>query len=265
MAPAAARAHAASFLSPARLAPPREGGLTRGSAGSARRWRFAAGFCAVAAFTVIVGYYVPLRREAMRLRGAQQTLVESAAAARTALQQKEQELGAARDQNRELESALEAQKGAIARAGERIDKLKETLAAQFSRLHQAKLLTVASAADRVSVAVAAPVLFADHRPIVTANGRALLCDLTKTILAEFTGQIRVTGYYGKPTIAERELARRYATPWELSAVRAAAAVDVIEKSCRAPIDRFLAVGYGPRAAGPLGENVALEFVFAARE
>ena len=28
---------------------------------------------------------------------------------------------------------------------------------------------------------------------------------------------------------------------------------------------LLAVGYGPRAAGPLGENVALEFVFATRE
>jgi flagellar motor protein MotB len=219
----------------------------------------------VAAFTVIVGYYVPLRRETLRLRGQQQALTEGAAVARASLEQKEGELGALRQKNLELASALEAQKNTLDRAQERIDGLKETLTAQFSRLHQAKLLTVASAADRVSVAVAAPVLFADHRPIVTANGRTLLCDLANSIMAVFTGQIRVTGYYGKPTIAERELARRYATPWELSAVRAAAAVDVLEKSCRAPTDRFLAVGYGPRAAGPLGENVALEFVFAARE
>jgi flagellar motor protein MotB len=239
--------------------------LIRGSAGSARRWRFAAGFCAVAAFTVIVGYYVPLRRETVRLRSERHALTESEAAARTALTQKERELGEVSARVQELESALEAQKGTLARTGERIDKLKETLTSQFSRLHQAKLLTVASAADRVSVAVAAPVLFADHRPIVTADGRALLCDLAKSIMAEFSGQIRVTGYYGKAIIAERDLARRYATPWELSAVRAAAAVDVLEKSCQAPSDRFLAVGYGPRAAGPLGENVALEFVFAARE
>jgi flagellar motor protein MotB len=239
--------------------------LIRGSAGSVRRWRFATGFCAVASFTVIVGYYVPLRRETLRLRSEQQALTESTAAARMALTEKERELADVRAREQELQTALEAQQGTLARARERIDKLKETLTSQFSRLHQAKLLTVASAADRVSVAVAAPVLFADHRPIVTANGRALLCDLAKSIMADFTGQIRVTGYYGKATIAERELARRYATPWELSAVRAAAAVDVLEKSCQVPIDRFLAVGYGPRAAGPLGENVALEFVFAARE
>jgi flagellar motor protein MotB len=239
--------------------------LIRGSAGSVRRWRFASGFCAVATFTVIVGFYVPLRRETLRLRSEQHALTESTAAARVALTAKERELGEVRAREQELQTALEAQQGTVARARERIDKLKETLTSQFSRLHQAKLLTVASADDRVSVAVAAPVLFANHRPIVTANGRALLCDLVKSIMAEFTGQIRVTGYYGKATIAERELARRYATPWELSAVRAAAAVDVLEKSCQAPIDRFLAVGYGPRAAGPLGENVALEFVFAARE
>jgi hypothetical protein len=36
---------------------------------------------------------------------------------------------------------------------------------------------------------------------------------------------------------------------------------VLEAGCGAPTDRFLIVGYGPRAAGPLGENVALEFVF----
>lgn len=239
--------------------------MTRGSAGSARRWRFTAGFCAVAAFTVIVGYYVPLRRETLRLQNEHHALTENAKAARADLARAESELGAARDQNRELSSALEAQKRELARTQQRIDRLKERLTAQFSRLHQAKLLTVASAADRVSVAVASSVLFSDHRPVVTANGRSLLCDLAKTIMDEFSGQVRVTGYYGKPDIAERDLARRYATPWELSAVRAAAAVDALEKTCHAPTDRFLAVGYGPRAAGPLGENVALEFVFASRE
>jgi flagellar motor protein MotB len=84
-------------------------------------------------------------------------------------------------------------------------------------------------------------------------------------MAEFNGQIRVTGYYGKPSIAEPELAQRYGTPWELSAARAASAVDVLAGECGGPTDRFLAVGYGPRAAGPLGPNVALEFIFRAND
>jgi flagellar motor protein MotB len=239
--------------------------LTQTARGSVRRWRFASGFCAVVTFTVIVGYYVPLHREAARMRAEREALQLDSANARVALEQSQRELSAAQKQNQELVGATETRKSDLERVSRRIEKLKETLLAQFSRLHQAKLLTVASAADRVSVAVATPALFADRRPIVTTNGLSLLCDLSKSIMAEFGGQIRVTGYYGKARIEEPELAARYRSPWEISAVRAAAAAFAIEKGCGAPKDRFLVVGYGPRAAGPLGENIALEFVFTEGE
>jgi flagellar motor protein MotB len=80
-------------------------------------------------------------------------------------------------------------------------------------------------------------------------------------MAEFDGQLRITGYYGKPRIVEPALSKRYASPWELSAARAARTVDVLVRDCHTPAERFLAVGYGPRAAGPLGENIAFEFIF----
>ena len=98
---------------------------------------------------------------------------------------------------------------------------------------------------------------------MSSGGRTLLCQLANSIMADFSGQLRITGYYGKPRIVEPRLARRYTTPWQLSAARAAQAVDVLERDCRAPTERFLVVGYGPRSAGPLGENVALEFIFAS--
>jgi chemotaxis protein MotB len=215
------------------------------------------------AFTVIAGYYLPAQREATRLRDERRVLDVEQAALRKRLELSDQELSAARAQNTQLTSALEAERSSAVDVKQRIDRLKGTLGAQFGRLSQARMLSVSSAGDRVSVAIAIPALFPDNGRSVSKNGRSLLCQLSTSIMAEFAGQIRVTGYYGKPHIEEPELARRYATPWELSAARAASAVDVLEKGCGAATDRFLVVGYGPRPAGPLGENVALEFAFKA--
>jgi chemotaxis protein MotB len=229
--------------------------------GSLRRWRVASAILALAGFTLVAGYYVPAQREVTRLREERRALDAEQAALRQRLELNEQQLTAARARDTQLTNELEAERGNAAEIKQRIDKLKDMLGAQFGRLSQARMLTVSSAGDRVSVAIAIPALFPENGPSVSHNGRSLLCQLSTSIMAEFSGQIRVTGYYGKVRIEEPELARRYATPWQLSAARAASAVDVLEKSCGAATDRFLVVGYGPRAAGPLGANVALEFAF----
>jgi flagellar motor protein MotB len=120
------------------------------------------------------------------------------------------------------------------------------------------MLAVTSASDRVSVALAVPALFST-RERLTPNGRELLCQLAKVIMSEFKGQIRVTGYYGQARLDAASA--RHRTPWHLAAERASSAADALEHDCNAPADRFLVVSYGPRPAGPLGENVALEFIF----
>jgi chemotaxis protein MotB len=229
---------------------------------SARFWRFASGFLFFGTLTVVAGYYVPLRREALRLRTEQAAL---------------------RLQLEELKRAEPGVPGAISPAAvatapapaavhpdgaahpsevaQRRERLEAHLSSQFAELIQQRRLNVSSAGDRVSVAVASPLLFPSGAPQMSLGGRTLLCQLAKSIMADFSGQLRITGYYGKPRIVEPRLARRYGTPWQLSAARAAQAVDVLERDCHAPTERFLVVSYGPRSAGPLGENVALEFIF----
>jgi flagellar motor protein MotB len=227
---------------------------------SARRWRFACGFLFFGTLTVVVGYYVPLRREALRLRTEQTAL-------RRQLEQTTRALEAVPAANPAApagppaapEGAASPNPGDVA---QRIERLDARLRSQFAELTQQRQLNVSSAGDRVSVAVALPLLFPGGAPKMSAGGRKLLCQLAKSIMTDFSGQLRVTGYYGKPRIVEPRLLRRYATPWQLSAARAAQAVDVLERDCRAPTERFLVVGYGPRSAGPLGENVAFEFIFA---
>ena len=123
------------------------------------------------------------------------------------------------------------------------------------------MLVVSSAGDRVSVAIAVSGLFS-ARETVTESGRTLLCELAKTIMAEYKGQIRVTGYYGSSKIDDPVLAARHPSPWHLAAARASSAAAVLERDCAMPTERFQVVSYGPRAAGPLGENVAFEFVFS---
>lgn len=236
----------------------------RGAAsGSARRWRFASGFCAIVTFTVVVGYYVPLHREAKGLRSSLTLATEERAALKRSLEQSERLLDESRGQLQELGAKMEAEKNVSPDIQQRIDRLKQALSTQFARLARAKMLNFSSARDRVSIAAAVPALFAPGREEVTGEGRALLCELSRAITAEYGGELRVTGYYGQPRVEDRALAGRQITPWAWSAARAASAVDVLQNSCGAPTERLLVVAYGPRAAGPLGENVALEFIFRA--
>jgi flagellar motor protein MotB len=228
------------------------------AAASAYRWMIASGFCAIATFTVVVGYYLPTYREAARLRGEQQTLAAERAAASASVEQLEAALAQSQAQNAALGRELESAKHDSAKVRDRIEKLERVLSAQFGRLARENMLVVSSASDRVSVALAVPALFSS-RERLTPNGRELLCELSKVIMSEFKGQIRVTGYYGKTRLDTASARRR--TPWHLAAERAASAADALEHDCNAPADRFLVVSYGPRAAGPLGENVALEFIF----
>ena len=240
--------------------------LARGKAlGSVRRWRVASSFLAIVSFTVIAGFYIPLHREAKELRDERQAIHEQHAALRRDVEASQLELHRSQQQNKQLMGELDVQKSLLDQVKQRIEKLKEMLSTKFGQLSQAKMLSVSSAGDRVSVAIAAPILFSPNGPELRKDGRILLCQLSKAIMAEFSGQIRVTGYYGKSRIDEPALAERHASTWELSSARAARAVDTLDKDCGAPTDRFLVVGYGPRAAGPLGENVALEFILKANE
>jgi flagellar motor protein MotB len=246
---------------------------------SARRWRFASGFLFFGALTVVAGYYLPLRRETVRLRA-------DSAQLRRELDQTQRELATELTRPREAAPARPpaatpaslsltpgvasaAPPGSSERTAhedkqravkQRIERLEKRLDQRFGELSRAQQLSLSSAGDRVSVAVASSRLFTANSVDVGAQGRSLLCELSEQITSDYQGQLRVTGYYGKPRIAEPVLQRRYRTPWERSAARAARAVDVLVRDCKAPAERFLAVGYGPRAAGPLGENVAFEFI-----
>jgi flagellar motor protein MotB len=236
----------------------------RAASGSVYRWRVASGFCAIVTFTVIVAYYVPLYREARQLRLERDALRSREAAHSAELAQARAELAQSRTRAEQLSSERDLPQRATARVLERIEKLERLLSTQFGRLAREKMLMISSAGDRVSVAMAVPALFS-ARDAVTPSGRTLLCELAGTIMAEYKGQLRVTGYYGSERIEDRTLAARHATPWHLAAARAASAASVLERDCRSPTDRFLVVSYGPRAAGPLGENVALEFVFSPED
>ncbi|HEU4583738.1 MAG TPA: hypothetical protein VFS67_36020 [Polyangiaceae bacterium] len=226
---------------------------------SARRWRFASGFLFFGALTVVAGYYLPLRREAARLRAEADRSRGELEQARAELKQLLERPPAA------APAAAPGGLDSTARARARIERLDARLRERFGELARGQQLSVARASDRMSVAIANAQLFSGSSLEVSAAGRALLCDVAQTVMAEFEGQLRITGYYGKPRITEPALSKRYASPWELSAARAARAVDVLVRDCHAPAERFLAVGYGPRAAGPLGENVAFEFIFSDPE
>lgn len=229
---------------------------------SAQRWMVVAGVSALVALTVIAGFYLPTYREAARLRREGATLLAEHGASIDELARAQTELAKSRAENAALRQEAVSAESSRAAVRERMEKLERLLSAQFGRLAQAKVLLVSSAADRMSVALAVPALFS-ARDRLTPNGRELLCQLAKVIMSEFDGPIRVSGYYGKDRLDPAD-ARR-GSPWHLAAARAASAADALGRDCEAPTDRFMVVSYGPRAAGPLGPNVALEFIFGPED
>jgi len=224
----------------------------------ARRWQIACAVCAAGAILVSAGYAWPLRREVTRLQGERQQLDERDREARAALGDARASLARSQARLAQLEDDARERDATGNDVRRRLEKLERVLSTQFGRLARADMLLVSSAGDRLSVALAVPALFPLGRAQVTANGRALLCELAQTILQNHDGQIRVSGYYGKA-------AAPHGTPWQLSAARAASAAAVLERDCKLAAERLYAVGYGPRAPGPLGENVALELVLSQRD
>lgn len=224
---------------------------------SRRRWKSLAGLLAIGLFAVLGGFLLPLKRSELRLR-------EALAASHQLTNEKtaalEAELKVANERGADLARQLEVQGAATLEVQKRIEALASTLTERFRRLDSNGLLAITSAGDRVSVAVSNKLLFPGSRTVIPKHGRVVLCQLSKVLLSEFSDQIRVTGYFGKSKIDRRRLRSRYRSTWELSAARAAAAARVLEQGCGAPTDRFVVVAYGPRAAGPIGENVAFELI-----
>ena len=229
-----------------------------------RRWQIACAMTVALLVAVSLGYAWPLRREVSRLRDAERALDEREREALATLEETRDKLTRAQSRLARLDDDARDKDETATDVRHRLDKLERVLSTQFGRLARADMLLVSSAGDRLSVALAIPALFPLGRTVVTANGRALLCELAQTILQHHDGQLRVSGYYGKPTITEPALAR-HGSPWQLSAARAASAAAVLERDCEVAADRVYALAYGPRAPGPLGENVALELVLSQRD
>lgn len=229
-----------------------------------RRWQIACAICVALLVALSVGYAWPLRREVSQLRDAGRALDERERDARAALEETREELTHARSRLARMDDDTRDEDATAADVRQRLEKLERVLSTQFGRLARAEMLLVSSAGDRLSVALAIPALFPLGRTTVTSNGRALLCELAQTILQHHVGQLRVSAYYGKPAISEPALAR-YGSPWQLAAARAASAAAVLERDCELAAERVYAVAYGPRAPGPLGENVALELVLSQRD
>lgn len=235
----------------------------RDGATRARSWQIACAICAGLVLTLAAGYIWPLRGELRDLQRQQAELEARDRATSAALDASRTELGRSQQRLAQLEDDARGREAASMEVRRRLEKLERVLSTQFGRLARADMLLVSSAGDRLSIALAIPALFQLGRTQVTGNGRALLCELAQTIMQHHDGQIRVSGYYGKPALAEA--VARYGTPWQLSAARAASAAGVLERDCKVPAERFYAVGYGPRAPGPLGENVALELILSQRD
>lgn len=92
---------------------------------------------------------------------------------------------------------------------------------------------------QITVNIAAPVLFASGKAELSRTSSEVLGAVAK-VIGRLPNDIIVEGHTDNVPIRSGD----YATNWELSAARANAVVDLLEKQCKLPPERLVAAAYG---------------------
>jgi chemotaxis protein MotB len=190
------------------------------------------GLLVVLSATFVLAYYVPLHRAHETLTALHREVGGKVRAAEEKVVRLEAELSAVTKTRDELQAAAQAREGTHKATGEHLEGLKAALATKLDKAIKKGDAAVGSAGDRVFVAISAKALFAPPKNDVSAQGRALLCDVAK-IGERHPLRVAAIGGGGKPTDSA----------WSATATRAARATEAVEEKCQVPAERLSAVGY----------------------
>jgi flagellar motor protein MotB len=195
----------------------------------------------IGAVTFALAYYVPLSSAHSTLAQAHDSLSSSNAGTTLQLEKTTQQLMDVQKQRDEaaqklkaIDDAKESASGAIVQAGQR---MKEKL----GKLAASKQVEINEQPGGVALVLDNAKLFKANEVTVGPAGRKVLCAIAPG-LKELDSDVEVRGYTAQPDVKVPALKAHYQTAWDLSAVRAAGVLRVLE-SCGVPADRMRAVGY----------------------
>jgi flagellar motor protein MotB len=195
----------------------------------------------IGAVTFALAYYVPLSSAHSALAQAHDSLSSSNAGTSMQLEKTTQQLMDTQKQRDEFSGKLKALDDAKESAASAITEASGRIKEKLGKLASGKQVEINEQADGVALVLDYSKLFRPTEVSVNPAGRKLLCAIAPG-LKDLEAEIEVRGYTAQADVKNAALKTHYQTGWELSAVRAAGALRVLE-SCGVAADRMRAVGY----------------------
>ncbi|HEY5376917.1 MAG TPA: hypothetical protein VIK01_24710 [Polyangiaceae bacterium] len=204
------------------------------------RWgRVFTGLLVLGFATFVAAYYLPLYRAQQSLNDRYRELSQRAQTLEGSMSKTQADLktvSAERDQLRTEHDKRDSAQKADASQQER---LRDALSTKLDKQIKKNSATVVSNGGTLIVALDSGLLFQPQKLDLTAAAATLLCDISK---AGEVKSVAVSAALAPGSSVPAALAKTFATPWALSAARAAALAEALVDKCAFPAAQVSATG-----------------------
>ena len=228
------------------------------------RWgRVFAGLLFVAVATFVAAYYLPLYRAHGKLAEQYRELGQRSQGMSETVTRLQSELKAATEARDQLQAEQSARDGAKKSTSEQQERARVALSPKLDKYLKKGNAALLVSAGSLFVAFDSALLFLPQKLELTPLGRALVCDVAKTSEAKSLS-VRASFAEGSVSVVPPGLAGGSASPWAVSAGRAAAVAQALQ-SCGLSATELSATGNQQPLAGLKisGDPIELELGLGA--
>jgi chemotaxis protein MotB len=199
------------------------------------------GLLVVGTATFVAAYYLPLYRAQQTLSAQYRELTQKLETAAQSVSQLQTELKTTTAQRDTLQAEHDQHASSKKSDTDKLDRVRGELSSKLDKFLKKGNAAVTTTGNSLLVALDDNLLFGAQKLELSAQGRALLCDIGT---ASGTFSIRASSSMAQDGAVPAALSANYASPWALTAARAAAVTQTLEEKCSFPAARMTATGNG---------------------
>jgi flagellar motor protein MotB len=225
------------------------------------RWgRVFTGLLVLGFGTFVAAYYLPLYRSQQRLSDQYRELSQKSQSLEGSVSKAQADLKTLSAERDQLRTEHEQRDNAQKNDASQQQRVRDALSAKLDKLIKKSAAAVVSNGSTLIVALDSALLFQPQKLDLTGPAIALLCDISKTGEAK---SLVVSAALAPGSTVPAALAKTFATPFALSAARAAALAEAFVDKCAFPAAQVSATGsadHDPFLAQLAGSKLAADRV-----
>jgi flagellar motor protein MotB len=195
--------------------------------------------------------YLPLRKAQQQLASKYETLAKDASTVKEELKKKQEELQRIDAEREKLAATVAASDEQNKGRSDQLSDVQQKLEAALAKRIEQKLATITVGDGAVVVSIPRRVMYSPNSLKIMRAGSQLRCEIGRAITPG-ESKVSLTAYSGSDEVPP-ELAKDYASIWELSAAEAALAAASLTGQCKFSSSRVTAVARAATAGLATGE------------